>query len=474
VAATAPRAGDPALEATGGDLAAGAPASPAAGEAAARARRYPVPAMVPPPGRADDGSQQAFKVLWERVQKDRITIWEYVRLLAHDLDLYVQLLARPARGATWPQPFRDAKEPEKSLLHTYTREDRMRAAMAGDPPEERRFQRLAGVELMRWLWAAPKTVDDVYVNAYKGSEGFLRVPARWALSVIYPHYLDVESLDAVPAPPLPRLAALPGAGSGLHAEIVKALVQGWKHLLGTKARDGGPARPVERAGGRWLPAFTTDDQFFALGSADRSFDALPVRADAQPPFGRWLAAARDCDGIVLDPAAPRPLTLDHTDLLLLDLWSRLGVQPRGPELAKTVAGLSAEGAITPGVAARIVADWPEWYVGVQRSEAAVAVLTMPDRDALPIFASPDAVGAYVAHHRTAGRLRGSWEAVGVVHRWAFSVFDQVRESYRDGACIAPAADGSGGLAVDAAMLEAAMQRLHERLTPRVPGFVAEA
>jgi hypothetical protein len=471
VAATAPATGDPALHtAAGGDLARGA-AAPAGG-AAARARRYAVPPMIPPPGRADEASHQVARALSERAQKEQVPIWEYVRLLGGDLDLYVQLLPGPVDGTTWPQRFKDTKDADRSVLYAYTREDRMRAAMAKDPPDEQRFQRLAGVELMRWLWAAPKPADEVYINAYKGSDAFLPVPGRWALSIVYPHYLDVDRLEAVPTVPLPRLAALPGV-RGLQAEVVKAMVQGWKHLLGTRRRDGGAVQPVERDGGRWLPVFTTDEQFFAFGSTDRSFDGVPVRADRQPPFGRWLGATQDCDGIVVDPAAPRPLTLDHTDLLLLELWSRVGSQPRGPELAKAVALLRADDLITPRVAARIVADWPEWYVGIQRKESEVAVLALPDRETLPIFPTADALGAFVAHHRTAGRLSGSWEAMGLVHRWTGSVFEHVGESYRGGACIAPAADGSGGLALDAAMLDAVMQRLHERLTPRVPGFVAE-
>jgi hypothetical protein len=326
---------------------------------------------------------------------------------------------------------------------------------------------------MRWLWAAPKAADDVYINAYEGSGGHLRVPGTWALSTIYPHYLDIDSLDEVPAVPLPRLTALPGA-RGLHAEVAKALVHGWKHLLGTRRRDGGAVRPLERDGGRWLPVFTTDDQFFAFGSADRSFDGLPVRADANPPFGRWLGAAQECDGVVVDPAAPRPLMLDHTDLFLLELWSRLGVQPRGPVLARALAVLRGDNLITPRVAARIVADWPEWYIGVQRSDTGVSILAMPDREALPIFPTADAVGEFVARQRAAGRVAGAWEAIGLVHRWTASVFEHVGDSYRDGACIAPAPDGGGGLALDHGMLDAVMQRLHERLTPRVPGFVVEA
>lgn len=471
---------DPALQRPpGGDVAgAGRPPAgdrrPIAGDLLAWARRYSTRPVVPPPGRPDAESQRVFRALRERVQKQTIGIPEYLRLLAYDVDLYVQPLPKPLGGLLWPQPYQDPDDREKSFVHTYTREATMREAGRNEPPEMRAYHRLSGIELMRWVWATPKNAaDEIYIDAYKGTEGYLKLPSRWALSVIYPLFAEVESLESVPSVGLARVTGLAGARA-LHAEVARALLQGWKHLLGTKARAGGAPVPVEHDGGHRLPAFTTDDQFFAYGAKHRGFDGVPVRADSQPPFGRWLAAARDCDGVVLDPAAPRPLTLDHTDLLALDLWSRESRQPRAADLVKAAAQRLADGTIVPRTAARVVADWPAWYLGVQRTETGLNVLRMPQADALPIFASERTLTAFVSFHTKAGSLKGLWEALPVLHRWTFSVFHEGVESYADGAWFEPAADATGGLHVDGDMLQAALERVHERLTPRVPGFVAGA
>jgi hypothetical protein len=471
VAAATP---DPALQRPPGGDVAGTGRQPVAGDLLAWARRYPTRPMVPPPGRADAESQRVFTALREHVQKQAISIPEYVRLLAYDVDFYVQPLPKPLGGLLWPQPYQDPDDREKSFVHTYTREATMREAVRNEPPEMRAYHRLSGIELMRWVWATPKNAAaEIYIDAYKGTPGYLKVPSRWALSFIYPLFADVESLESVPSVGLARVTGLAGARA-LHAEVARALLQAWKHLLGTKARAAGAPVPVEHDGGRWLPAFTTGDQFFAYRAKNRGFDGVPVHADSLPPFGRWLAAARDCDGVVLDPGAPRPLALDHTDLLALDLWSRDSRQPRAADLVRAAAQRLADGAIAPRTAARVVADWPAWYVGVQRTETGANILRVPQADALPVFASERTLASFVGFHTKAGSLKGSWEALPVLHRWTFSVFHEGVESYADGAWFEPAADATGGLHVHGDMLQAALERVHERLTPRVPGFVAGA
>jgi len=270
------------------------------------------------------------------------------------------------------------------------------------------------------------------------------------------------------------VTSLPGA-HGLRPEVARALLSGFKHLLGAKARAGDTPPLVEHDGGRWLPAFTTDDQFFDYGRRNRAFDGVPVRADAQAPFGRRLAAVRDVDGVVLDPAAAHPLTLDHTTLLALDLWSRDGRQPRAADLVTGAAARLADGTLTPRAAARAVADWPRWFIAVQRTaNGGFMGLRMQQVDALPVFPNELSCREFVGFHTLAGIVKGEWEPVPISHRWQSSVFHQNAAVYADGVWLAPDADGSKGFHVHGALLDAAIERLHEQLTPRVPGFIAAA
>ncbi len=63
---------------------------------------------------------------------------------------------------------------------------------------------------------------------------------------------------------------------------------------------------------------------------------------------------------------------------------------------------------------------------------------------------------------------------GACYACAVDTARGVKLACADGAWFEPAADATGGLHVDGDMLQAALERVHERLTPRVPGFVAGA
>jgi hypothetical protein len=444
-----------------------------AADALAWLRRHPARPMLPPPGRSDADAERAFGALRTRLDKQAVSIHEYVRLLAHDVDFYVQANPAPREGLRWPQRFETRRDGASSALHAYTREATMVAQVSTEAPELRGYLRLAGVELMRWAWASPLPADVVYVDGYPGTAGALSLPLDIALQFLYPLFREVESIESVPSVGLARVSALPGAHA-LRPEAARALLTGWKHVLDVKARAADAPACVEHDGGRWLPAFTTDEQFFDYGRKHRAFDGVPARAEAQAPFGRWLAAVREADGVVLDPGAPRPLTLDHTTLLALDVWSREGRQPRATDLVAAAARHLADGVITARQAGRAVADWPRWYVAAQQSTDGVAGIRMREADALPLFATANSCMAFVDHHRRAGIVKGEWKAVPIPHRWRVSVFHEATDAYADGAWLEPAADGTGGFHVHGAMLEAAVERLHEMLTPRVPGFVASA
>jgi hypothetical protein len=465
---------DPALQSLPGGEVAGAARPPVAEDPVAWARRYPARAPVPPPGRSDADSERVFGVLRTRIDRKEVSIHEYVRVFGHDVDLYIQAQPKPLEGLVWPQRFENELQKGTTALHTYTREETMVAQVRSQPPEQRAYLRLSGVEVMRWAWAAPMLADFVHVDGYSGTSGAFSIPMELALQFLYPLFRDVERLESVPSVGLPRVTSLPGA-HGLRPEVARALLSGFKHLLGAKSRADGAPVFVEHDGGRWLPAFTTDDQFFDYGCRTRAFDGVPVRADAQAPFGRWLTAARDADGVVLDPAAARPLTLDHTTLLALDFWSREGRQPRAADLVTAAAAWLAHGTLTPRAAARAVADWPRWFIAVQRTaNGGFNGLRMQQADALPVFPSELSCMEFVGFHTLAGIAKGEWEPVPIVNRWRGSVFHQNAATYTDGVWLAPDADGSKGFHLHGALLDAAIERIHEQLTPRVPGFVAAA
>ncbi|MCZ6917278.1 MAG: SseB family protein [Gemmatimonadetes bacterium] len=432
------------------------------------ATRFPTRAAVPPPGRSDEDSRQVFKGMWERVNADAIPMFEYLRILGFDLDLYVGVLDKPVQGVIWPQPMEYTDRPGRLFVHTYSVESKIQEKLAGRPPEEQRYVHLSTVEFLRWVWAAPKIMEDIFVDAFEGNDGQLQFPLEYALSVIYPHFVEITDVRAVPNVGLARMGLLPGA-RGLQAEVVKTLLQGWVQLFGTTGVD-----PIELDGRTYLAAFTSSDRFFAYESTQRDFRGAPVPAGEEPAFGAWLEATDGIDGIVLDPGSEARLPLDHTDLLGLDLWSRSGHQPRGSDFAAAVARRLTAGIMSPRTAARILADWPQYYLGLQTIEAGANVLKMPGGDILPIFTTKEKVEAFIQYYLGEGVLEGSWEPVLVSHKWMHSAFLQASRTYEEGAWVDPEPDPEhGGVRVHPEMLAHAIERIDEQLKPRVPGFVWE-
>jgi hypothetical protein len=424
--------------------------------------------MIAPPGRPDADSERAARALALRAEAKQGPLWEYIRAFAFDLDLHVPVFSERLNGHLWPVATKDATT-GAFRVRAYSRADRMREALRGVPAAEQRSAHVSGVELMRWLWASPVKIEEIQLDAFKDSQSACRMPVKWVFSPIYPHFVEMFDASAITPIGLAKLTTLPGA-RGLQPEVGRALVQGWKRLIGTAARDGGPLPLVEHRGGRYLPVFTTDEQFFALGSADRGFAGRPARADAEPPFDRWLLAVRDADGVILDPAAPRPLVLDHTDLLGLDTWCRSGNPPQGVDFVAAVERRRRADVLGPRVAARIVADWPGYFVAAQEAGTGVSLLKMPKGDALAAFTRPEVAAAYIEVCRSFGWITGDWEPRPILHKWTNSVFHLARNEYADGLWIDAIPDGSAGLHLDGAMLDAAVERIGDHLTPRVPGF----
>ncbi len=176
----------------------------------------------------------------------------------------------------------------------------------------------------------------------------------------------------------------------------------------------------------------------------------------------------------MDPAGSAPLPLDHTDLIGLELWFRMSSQPRGGDFAAAAAQRLTAGTLSPRNAARVVADWPQYYTGIQPTETGANVVTMPNRDILPIFTTPENAEVFTSFYRAAGILEGEWQTVPLPHKWTHSAFLQAQRHHEDGAWIDPKpGEEPGGLPVPQAMLEDALERIDEQLKPRVPGFVWE-
>jgi hypothetical protein len=456
-----PTGPDPALEPSPGAAdAAAAPDAPARPEARALA-------CTPPPGREPDESRAAFQALRVRAEKRTINLWEYVDGLAFDLDLWVPIHEKPVDGFTWPMLHKHPDKEDKRILFTFSHLPTAEAMLPGA-----RFAHLAGIEAMRWVWAAPKHIDEVAIDLHKDTTGWLTFPNYWVLSAVYPQFVDVPDPAAVARVGLVRLGGLVGA-RGTKPEVARALAADWRELVAVAGADGGPPPPVEIEGRRCLPVFSDPKQCFAFLSAHRGYPQTPVRAGAEPPFGAWLAATAGCDGVVLDPTGPWPLVLDHTDLLWAELWARSGRQPDPADLVAEVTRLVRAQAIPMALAARLVADWPRYFIGVARTDTGGTVLKLPEGDVCAVFTSAEKAAFFIDAHRTLGIFRGAegLKPMPILHRWTHSVFHAVVEQF-EAACIDPEPGAGTGLHLDRAALAAAVERIEERLQPRVPGFVA--
>jgi SseB protein N-terminal domain len=456
-----PTGPDPALEPAPGAVdAAAAPQPPGRPEARALA-------CVPPPGRDPDESRAVFQALRVRAEKRAINLWEYIDSMAFDLDLWVPVYPEPVDGFIWPLLSRHPDKEDKRIVFTFSHQPTAEAMMPGV-----RFAHLSGIEAMRWVWAAPKHIDEIAIDLHKDTGGWLTFPNYWVLSAVYPQFIDVPDPAAVARVGLVRLGGLPGA-RGTKPEVARALAADWRELVTITDADGAPPPPVEYDGRRCLPVFSDPKQCFAFLSTHRRYPQRPVRAGAEPPFGAWLAAASGCDGVVLDPTGPWPLVLDHTDLLWTELWARAGKPPEAGEVVAEVSRLRHAGTLSPALAARLVADWPRYFIGVARTETGGNVLKLPEGDVCAVFTSAEKANFFIDAHRTLGLFQGieGMKPMPILHRWTHSVFHAVAEQF-EAACIDPEPRAGTGLHLDQAGLAAAIERIEERLQPRVPGFVA--
>lgn len=418
------------------DLAAIAPPVPPA---------VPASAAVAPPGRRDDDARALFESYRRSAAVETLSAVEWVEALAFEVDLWVAVAGLPAGGRAWPRLWPHPTEPGRRVVHASTEESVARALAAADPAGAPRLVHASGLELLRWIWACPTPVDALAIDAHVGTGGWALVPGAWVLPAVYPLCHELPDLDHVTPVPVGDLGRLAGA-RGLKPEVVRALLAASSRLVCSEAI-------VEHEGRRWLAAH--------VGPAD-------VRDTA--PFADWLAASRDVAGVLLALDGGRPLALEPVDLAMLDAWGRTGGrQPDGGDLVASVRGLLDAGRIGPTRAAQIVADWPRWYLGLETDTGGAQLLAIPGRaDCCALFSTAERAAAFLHDHRAGGvPIPCAMQPTPVLHRWDWSAFHAVRDEFGRG-WLDPEVGGDGGLPLDGPMLAAAIDRIADRLTPRLP------
>ncbi|MEE8166726.1 MAG: hypothetical protein V3T64_14255, partial [Myxococcota bacterium] len=104
-------------------------------------------------------------------------------------------------------------------------------------------------------------------------------------------------------------------------------------------------------------------------------------------------------------------------------------------------------------------------------DGGASIMTLPDVDCCPIFTSQEIARTYINVYRNLGLMTEGMKPVPILHKWTYSVFVEAKNNFTEGACVDPIPLGGGGVRVAGEMLEAALERIDEKLKPRVPGFV---
>jgi len=416
--------------------------------------------MVPPRGRPDVDGRAAFQAVRASVRSGERRGWQYLETVAFEFDVHVPVHPQRYDGLSWPQIW-DKENPSAPM---FTSAELAAFMVSTNAPDARRVEHMAGIEALRWLWSArPRRPGRFVIDLKVDGKDVGIAEAADALLVFFPWVIDLPDLAVVPRVGLAKVGALPGA-RGLKPEAARALVQGARTLMTLAAQGGAPPTPVAHAGGRYLPAFSDADQFFAFTAREKS-SAKPARPASGNPFAEWLTMAVDVDGVVLDPAGPAPLALTHADLLVLGLRTA-GSQPRGAEGVKALASVQALGKLPARLAGRIAAEWPDLTVLRGDGDANPGLLCPRDRTGGAIFTSPEAAQRFI----DAGGCAAPAKPYRWFPRWADSPFETMLLTFHE-AWLDPEPSG-GGLHLDEEALISAVEVLDERLQPRVPWFAA--
>lgn len=436
-----------------------------------------IPPPVPPPGGAESDSTDRLRELARSWTRGEIAPWALLDAVSDGLDLWVPVDPEPVHGLRWPLAGKHPDGSGRTVIHVFTSASAARKTReaSGRSPEVRH---LSGIEALRWIWAAPVAVSECHLH-YDPGRRWLPLQSRWALSAIYPHFLHVPDLAAVDRIAPDRLGRMPGRG-GSRAPCVRALVEGGKTLTGVRTADSGTPALVDHEGGRYLPVFSGADAYFDFDAANPEASGEPAPPSGADPFRTWLLAGGGADGAILDPASPSPLVLDLTDLLFLSMWVRHGERPDGTRLVRELAGLVDE--IGPERTARILADWPQYILLSRTGRSGDAqVVTTDGGDRLVGFTNRGDAERYLGRFVEITGIGGRWGPIEHLTGWTVSLFERVDGQFGAGARLDPpgphgdgGAGGAGGpdagLEVTPAMARAALERIDEKLTPRVEGF----
>jgi hypothetical protein len=437
-------------------------------------KNAPIP-MVPPPTQNDADAQMLFHEWKNKSEKQNMEVFELLEVLAFQIKLHTLVHGRPVDGLTWPQFFQAQGEENKTITYLYTQEEMAKKAVENDPPENQRYMALSGIEALRWIWSAPRNIDLVGIDCYPNSPAWMTIPNYWVLSAVFPLFYEISDLKKVPSAGLGKLGSLPGA-RGLKPESVRALVHGWKQLLSLE-QEGGITAMIDHDGKGYLPVFSDADQFFNFSSSPEGIPGKPKQvAGKQAPFGHWLEATAEHGGVILDPAGPHPLILEHTDLLGLELWCRRPERgPAGWNIINAIADLYHNKKITALLAGCMVADYPRYWVGLQHTQNQSALLMVPQTDACALFTSPELAKTYLDWYTNLDSAKTQLEGmqpVPVLTRWHTSALAVAAEQFSE-IWIDPDPLQGTGLRLGADAMEAALERIDEKLKPRIPGFIWE-
>lgn len=457
------------------------------------------PPVVPPPEVTETEVAERLRVLRQKWEEESLPPWKMLLEVAYETALWVPADPREMSGLRWPLMGKHPQQHDLKVIHAFASKE-MAETTVRATGQDAPVYRLSGIEALRWMWATPQSLAAFLLH-FDPPFGFAGLTPRMALSAIHPHFAHVPDLEAVPRVPPARLGEIPGA-RGTRPECVRALVGGWRELVGVSGPDGGTPVPVEHEGGRYLPAFTGAERYFAFDTAHPETSGTPVPAGEEAPFRDWLLASRECDGVILDPSGPHPLVLDPTDLLFLSLWVRKGSRPDGTDVVRAVAELGD--ALDSRRVARFLVDWPQYFtVGHPTPEGRIGeVLTMPDDPRRLSAFTTDGKATRFFHQICHAReldLGEGWSHAELLSRWPINLFEILDAGFPEGAWLNPRGlnfadhlaggeevalemldmarteldvdrEDGDGLEVTPEIVAAALQRIDETLAPRVEGL----
>ncbi len=417
-------------------------------------------APLPPPGRHGALARERMREIRELAARNTASPWIVAECLANDVDLWVPIGARASDGMHWPALVRtrDDASGDRQRAEFYSSEESARRAHAG-------VAALSGIEAFRWNWSSPHDVSEVVLDPDEG--GGWSLTDREVLPLLFPAITPIRDLELVPNEPVERLSKLPWL-HGLKPEVVRFFSKTWSTLYGPPLDGSQP--PIPFATGMYLPVFSHAERFYEFTRRGAHRAPTPQVAGSKPPFLRWLRLTARCSGIVVDPASSHAFAIETTELFYLHLWASLGRAPDGLGVAQALALLQGgDYSVDQRTAGRVAADWPLYLAArtMGANEGRSELLTVPGTGDLALFTSERGLDDFARLHRKSGVQREALECVHLLPRWRTSFFHIAQERFLGVRIDVGSAGGGDGVHLDGKGLDGALERLEERLRPRV-------